>query len=148
LTGLYVVAVSFALGRIGLWSASNLKDTVLWTGGFAFVTLFELPQLHRNPAGFKRVIKQIVALTILLEFVANLYVMDLWLKLLLVPVVTVVTLLLGFAQARKEHAPLAGFLTVVQVVIELSILLYVGQSRVLASNGRASSRLPRRVDAE
>jgi hypothetical protein len=121
----YVGAIVFGLHRIGLWSLSDTKDTILWLIGFAFLGVFETPTISRTPGRLNAVAMEVFGLAVFIEFVVNLYVMPLWIELLLVPLLTVVGLMLVLADRHSEHVRTARFLRAVQSVVGLGVALFL-----------------------
>jgi hypothetical protein len=121
----YVALTVLALQRVGFWNISQLKDTMIWVLGFAFLTLFETPQISRSVGRLKSAILDVISIVLVIEFFMNLYVMSLWLELLLVPAVTCGGLLLVVAERSKEHASAGAFLRTVQALIGFGLLFFV-----------------------
>ena len=119
---LYISAVVTGLQRAGLWSVEDLKDTLLWTLGFALIGLFETPQIASNPGRLRAVVSEVFGLAVIVEFALNAYVMRLWAEMIFVPVVTFVVLGGVVAASKKDLASVGRFLGVVQAILGFVVL--------------------------
>jgi hypothetical protein len=101
----YVALVVALLAWAGVWSTAVLSTTILWvvTGGAAaFLAAGTNPG---DPALVRRIIAATIGATLLVEFLANVYVFSLVVELILLPIVVFVTLLDVFAGMKPEYAP-------------------------------------------
>jgi len=131
----YVSLVVAGLQRVGLWSVADVKDTVLWTLGFALIGLFETPQIASNPGRLKAVISEVFGLAVLVEFVLNAYVMRLWVEMIFVPAVALVVLAGVVASSKKDLVPVGKFLGDVQAVLGFLVLGFVIREAVADYQG-------------
>jgi hypothetical protein len=69
---LHTVLYVFILFQIGLWDVSLLKDTVIWTLGFGFISLMNINKVNDN-AYFKKVFIDTIKWTIAIEFIVNFF---------------------------------------------------------------------------
>ena len=122
IAALYSAAEILALQRWGLWSAANLKTTILWLVTFAFVTMFEVATAKDQPASFAKITRDVVSVTAVLVFVTGLHTFPLIVELIALPVVTLIALTGEFARHRPEHAHVARLLGCTTTVIGLSYL--------------------------
>lgn len=102
---LYISVIVLVLRRIGFWDASATKDTILWTFGVAFVTLFNINKVSEDENFFSRIISGNLKLVIVFEFIVNLYTFSLVAELIIVPVITIVVLMNTVAENRPEYKP-------------------------------------------
>lgn len=125
IAALYAAAEIMALQRVGLWSAINLKTTILWLATFAFVTMFEVATAKDPPASLGKITRDVVSITVVLVFIVGLYTFPLIVELIALPLVTVIALTGEVAKHRSEHAAAARLLSCMTTAIGLS---YVGFS--------------------
>ncbi len=100
---LYSAAVVYSACELGLWHTGALKSTIYWFLGTTVVLAGEaVTEGARDDRAFLRqVLRRVVAATILVEFIVNVYALPLAVELLLVPVV----LLFIGAQVVAQHDP-------------------------------------------
>jgi hypothetical protein len=101
----YVSGVVIGLAEIGLWSRDLLDVTLFWFFG-AGLWMFGTVGLHGpDPELFGRIIRRrLLAAVLVIEFVANLYVFNLAVELMLVPGVVFLVLLDAAAETKPEYA--------------------------------------------
>jgi hypothetical protein len=120
----YVCLSVFILHSLGVWTRSDAKDTILWLLGFALITFFETSAVSRDPSRFKTIVVELFGMAVVLEFVLNFFVMPLWSELLLVPFLTLLGMLLVFAERRHEYGRLVRPLKAVSTIVGFGILAF------------------------
>lgn len=100
-TLLYTGTVIILLYIIGFWDFRLAKDTVIWFLGTGLVFVFTLPAESQKEHYFLRILLEGLKLTLILEFVLNLYTFQLWLELLLIPVILFLVILGSIAATNK-----------------------------------------------
>jgi hypothetical protein len=126
----YVMLIVLALHRLEAWNLSQLKETLIWTFTFAFLTLFKTLAISRDVSQLKRSILDVLSIVVVLEFFMNLYVMSFFLEMLLVPIVTIVGILFLVAARMEEHASLERLLNTIQAMIGFGLICFVVISAV------------------
>lgn len=77
----YVVACVWLLSVPGWWQWSNLKTTLLWTGGFALVAVFNYEKAESGQSYWRATILETVGFTAFLSFISSSYSFDLFTEL-------------------------------------------------------------------
>jgi hypothetical protein len=116
----YTAAVVYAAARFGLWHAAALKETVYWFFGAGVVLVGgAVSRPSTTDADFiRRVLRRVIAVTVFIEFAANLYAFPLAIELVAVFVVVLFSGMQVAAQYDSSVIPAArrfidGILTVV-----------------------------------
>lgn len=112
------------LKHIGFWDWSNLKTTLVWAVTFAFVTMFDVSRISEDRTYFGKTVRDIIGATALVTFIAELYSFSLALEMLLVPLLTLVSLLQVVAKAKPEHAAVDKLMQSILIVAGLSYFGY------------------------
>jgi hypothetical protein len=98
----YSAGLVFLAKELGLWHTSGTKPTVYWFFGTALILVGNATQVSPDdPAFLKKLLRGALSLTILVDFLANLYVLPFVVEFLLVPVIV---LFVGM-QVVAEHEP-------------------------------------------
>jgi len=121
---LYALLAALSLEGWGLWSVDNLKATLLWVVTAGLVMVFrvasEQPDRQRlwqsSIGGLK--------ISIVLEFIANVYVFPLLIELVAVPLLAALTALAAFAEIREEHKQAKGCFNGLLSIAGLTLLGY------------------------
>ena len=90
--------------RLEIWNSALAKGTILWTLGSAGVLLFKSTQLgsEADLDLFRQTVVGTFGVTVIVEFFANLYVMNLPVELLLQPMVVVPSLMVAVGKQKPE----------------------------------------------
>jgi hypothetical protein len=105
LTVAYVCGIVVGLSVVGLWSRDFLDVTVFWFFGAGLWMFGSVGLYAADPDLFRRIIRQrVLAGVLLIEFVANFYVFNLAVELLLILGVTFFVLLDAVAATKHEFA--------------------------------------------
>jgi hypothetical protein len=99
----YISLIVFAAYELHVWDLSLLKDTIVWVLGTALVMFINYDKAYKEEKYFKDVLLDNVKLVVFLGFLINLYVFNLVVELLLVPVLFVVAALLVVSGTKKEY---------------------------------------------
>ena len=111
------------LKRVDLWDISLLKDTVFWV---LFVELPVFVKTIKNTNDsrfFGRLIKENIALSVLIEFFVGFWTFSLWVELILVPLTLFFSLIYAMSEREKEYQPIKKFFDRLAVLWGLIILL-------------------------
>lgn len=103
---LYIGLVVLLLYRIQFWDVFLTKDTIFWFVGVAFVLLYGYQATQGDEHYFKSILLEALTLIVLLEFVVNLYAFNLWVEIILLPVVSIIVIFGVFAATKEEFAPI------------------------------------------
>jgi hypothetical protein len=119
---IYVGAIVVLAAALGLWTMPLLGLTVTWaigTGGFMFFTANDAVS---DPEYFAKALRRSIRWTLILEFLVALYVFDLLLEVLLLPVLLVVATLAAFVEDNPEYAQVKRMLDVVLGVFGFALI--------------------------
>jgi hypothetical protein len=118
----YAAGEIFLLWRLGLWSAANLKTTLLWLLTFAFVSMFQLVSIKARKSGLGKITRDILTITGILVFITELHSFSLAVELFALPIVTILALGAEVAKHNPEQAPAAKLLGCLTALIGWSYL--------------------------
>jgi len=120
---LYIAGMIYIFWRLQFWEPKLLADTLLWMFGVAFVMFVNIN--HVTEEGyFKKIVIDNLKLILIIEFVVNLYVFDLWIELILVPILAILGAMLGVSSVKKEYKQVEAFLSKLLVIIGLGFGIY------------------------
>ena len=109
---IYVVALVAAAAGLGIWTLPLLGVTVGWalgSGGFMFFTANEAVS---DPEYVAKALRRSIRWTLILEFVVAVFVFDLVVEVLLLPVLAVLLTLSAFMGDKPEYAQLKSKLDI------------------------------------
>ena len=120
---LYIVLITILLSQSGLWEIKNLSTTLKWSLIVAFVMLFKFEKA-KEPDYFKNSFKDNLKILIIVEFIVNLYVFNLWGEILFFPFIVILSTLLAFSETDNQYDSVKKILNGFMVIIGSSLLIY------------------------
>jgi len=100
---LYGVIVVLLLRPLGLWTASHLKDTVLWFAGVGIVSLFRVAFTKPKDHPFRSLISDGIRVAVVIEFLANIYSFPLLVEVVSIPIVVAAAVASAIAGQNPEQ---------------------------------------------
>ena len=126
LMGTYIALMVRTLSRLGFWDISDLKDTIFWSLGVAFVLLMDVNSARREEAYFQKLIIDNIKLVLILEFVIEIYVLDLWIELILFPTILLISILKQISETNNAYKSVAALTNALLIIIGCSLIIYAG----------------------
>lgn len=124
----YILLVIFILSVIGFWDISLLKDTIFWTL-FSGIVLFMNINKVENVNYFSSLIKDNIKVIVIWEFLFNFYTLSLIGELVLIPVVSLFSIMEVFAEhsskQEESHKKVITLCKNVLGLIGLGLIVYV-----------------------
>lgn len=121
---LWIVGSVALLSTISLWGWGNINTTVLWAISFALVTLFDIGRINEDKIFFGKMVRDILSVTAMIGFVADFYTFSIWIELLLVPVLTILSLMQVVGGKKPEFALVNKLIGRMLILAGLSYLTY------------------------
>ncbi len=121
---IYIVIFVTLLAAADIWRWTNLKTTIVWVVTFAIVAMFDINRITEDDTFFRKTIRDAVNATVIVVFIAEFYTFSLPTELVLVPFITVVTVLYMFSQSQPESAMVEKLMGWVLTLVGLSFISY------------------------
>lgn len=119
----YVCTFVYIFYYFNFWEFSYTSATVVWFFGIAFVMLININ--HAGEEGyFKKIIIENLKAIVILEFLINLYVFELWAELILVPILLFLGALWGYSSVFLEYKQVEKILSYLMAVFGFGFLSY------------------------
>lgn len=122
----YIGVIVLLLERVGLWTPSQLKLTLLWLCTAGLLGLFSAPKVSENPELISRAAKGTFQITMVFEFFVNLYPMPLPAELVFVPFSVFLSALIAVSELNEDQGPANKFLNGVAMILGMALLAYAG----------------------
>jgi hypothetical protein len=119
----YIAIIVNILYHFKMWNISLLKDTIIWTLFSATSLSFNSITTKDDEDLFKKLVISSIKIILIFEFILNTYTFSLIIELLLVPIVTIITLLEVMAESREKYKPSHKFLTGIQIILGMLIII-------------------------
>lgn len=122
---LYICGMIYVFYKIKFWEITNLFDTILWVLGVTLIMYVNLNKT-RDEGFFIKILEDNLRLFIVLEFVINLYIFDLWIELILIPFLILIGLKLDSSiySKYKKFESLLNIMNKIIVIFGLCFLIF------------------------
>jgi hypothetical protein len=124
--------------RVHAWDLSLLKGTLLWYFGVATVMFFSAHEASKGSRSFRSLVLTNLQFAIVLEFIVNLYVFNIFVELLLVPILVSIAGIAAVAETKPEHKPVKTIMDVALAGFGIYLLIYAVVGIVSDFQGFAS----------
>lgn len=125
----YVFFLLVILNKAKIWDVSLIKDTVFWYFTTAIILFFSINNAKDN-SFFKRIVKENLKWSLILEFIINFYTFSLTAELIIVPSITFLLLLQAFTgrdsknlAAKKTLEYITGFISIVFITYSIYLTI-------------------------
>lgn len=128
----FLIAVLYGLHWLGVWNIGLLKDTIFW------VLFVELPLFAKtidkakDAHFFHTIIKENIALVVIIEFFLNFWTFSLCAELILVPVVVFFSFLYVIAESEKKYIRVKKMFDFLAAIAGLSMIAYAVYNTIKA----------------
>ncbi|MCK4395841.1 hypothetical protein KAW96_04515 [candidate division WOR-3 bacterium] len=120
----YTAGIVIVLYLMNIWSASLLKDTVVWFCFTGILLSFNLITSTKDENLFRKIVIDSIKIVIIIEFIVNTYTFSLVGELILIPFVTFIIILEVVAKTDKKYSSVAKLMNGLQIIIGLFVLIY------------------------
>lgn len=124
---IYFQILLILLLNLGLWNITLFKDSIYWYLGFFIVNVFNSTKISSNPEILKGFITKNLKLFVLFEFFTNFYTLDLWLELLLLPILAFLGIMLAMIEVypdRISNTKIAKTIINIPILVIVSIYFF------------------------
>jgi hypothetical protein len=124
---IYFEILLILLLNFGLWNITLFKDSIYWFLGFFIVNIFNSTKISSNPEILKGFITKNFKLFVLFEFFTNFYTLDLWLELLLLPILAFLGIMLAMIEVypdRISNTKIAKAIINIPILVIVSIYFF------------------------
>ncbi len=122
----YIAVIVLVLYETGVWTTSQLKNTLLWTFSVAILSTFRIPQITDDETYFRTALKDNFKIIVVLEFVVAFYTFSLLAELVIVPAVTLLVTLQAFSEIDRRYKQVGQLLAKLLTAIGCGLVLYAG----------------------
>src|SRR5688572_19175910 len=117
----YIIGITWVLHAIGFWTTDLLKETLIWALCSGIILPFSIVTGKYEGAVLPRLLRDSVAVIVLLEFLVATYTFSLVVELLILPVMTVIVVMNTIADGKKEYAAVAKVTSFLQTAFGLTV---------------------------
>ena len=119
-TGLSV----WLLAQRGAWDWTNLKTTIFWYLGTAFVAMADVRKLEQGPVTLIAIAKDTFAMSAAILFLGSMETLPFWAEFVMLPVLTVLGVMVVVAERDPKHHIIIAPINTVLTLAGLYVLAY------------------------
>ncbi len=119
---LYVLAITFVFYCSSLWENIYIKDIIIWLIFSGIVYCMNAVSSEADEKYIQKVLKDNLKLTMILEFLMSTFTFSIWIELVIIPIITLTTLMNVIATTKDEYENVHKFLDFVLAVAGFWIL--------------------------
>ena len=108
---------------VGFWNINLLKDTVFWVLFVEFPIFVKTIEKAKDSRFFGSLIKENIALSVIIEFFVGFWTFSLWVEIILIPITIFFSLVYALSEREKKHQPVKKFFDRLTVLWGLIILI-------------------------
>lgn len=121
---IYVLTCIYGLFQASLWGWHQLKVTIIWYISTAVLLIFKLESIKKDFRHFKNLVLDYFKLSVMIGFVVGTYTFNLFIELALMPLLFLISGMLGIAQSKKEYELLEKILNGILAFIVFLLVAY------------------------
>lgn len=119
---LYVLGITLIFYHLPFWDNVFIKDIVVWFVFSGLIYCMNAVSKEADEEYIKKVLKDNLKFTIILEFIISTFTFDIWIELIIIPVTTIIVMMNVIAERKKEYNKVHKLLDIVLAVAGFWIL--------------------------
>jgi len=120
----FLCLVIYGLYKIEVWSPKLVKDTIFWVMFVELPVFAKAIEEAKDARFFRKLIKDNIAISVAVEFLIGFWTFDLWVEILLVPLLVFISALYAVAERERKHKPAQSFLQGVLTLLGMLSFVY------------------------
>ena len=117
ITALYVFIISFVFSKTAIWDPIYIKDIVIWYLTAGIIFCFNAVSRESDERFILNVLKDNLKFTIIIEFIYSTFTFGLLVELLIIPIITILTIIDAITEHKKEYHTVHEFIQYIFVII-------------------------------
>lgn len=113
---LYVFGITLIFYHLSFWDNIYIKDIVVWFFFSGLVYCMNAVSREADEDYIRKVLKDNFKLTVILEFIISTFTFNIWVELVIIPVITVIVLMNVIAEQKEEYREVHKLLDIVLVL--------------------------------
>jgi hypothetical protein len=128
ISAIYTALIVILLWKLCLWDITFLKDTCIWFL-FSSISITFNVNKARNFSFFKNIIRDNISIILIFEFIINFYTFSLPVELIVIPIISFIVIIQGFAEVSQKQEPdhqlTASCLKKIIALLSVSLFIFV-----------------------
>jgi len=118
----YIAITIFLLQEFLIWNNNLTKITIFWFFGWAFITLMNSSKLLSEKGYIKKVVHEILGLTVLISFITNFYTFSIWFEIIIVPFFVLLGGLIAYTDSDNKYKNVNTFMNWLAIILGVIFL--------------------------
>lgn len=124
LTCFYIWIIVYGLYRLNFWDMSQLKNTLIWCITAGSVSFFRVTAETNKSNYFRNALKDSFKLILIFEFIIASYNIDLWIELIIIPLVTIIVVMIAIAERKEKYKKTENVLNALLAIFGITIAAF------------------------
>ena len=120
----FLCFVIYGLYKIEIWSPTLVKDTIFWVMFVELPLFVKAIEEAKDARFFRKLIKDNIAISVVIEFLIGFWTFALWVEILLVPFLVFISALYAVAERERKHKPAKSFLQGILTLLGIFSFVY------------------------
>lgn len=103
LYSLYILIVTIFISKLSLWDWIYIKDIIIWAVFVGLINYFRAITDENYGFNLRKLIKDNINATIIVEFIISIFTFDIKLELIIVPIVTILSVLSLYTEGNSNY---------------------------------------------
>lgn len=112
----YVVCITWTISLLSFWNNIFIKDILVWTMFSGIVCYVNAISREADEKYIKKILKNNFKLFIIIEFIVSTFTFNIFVELLIIPAITVLTMLFYFSENKIEFQSVYKLLNIILIV--------------------------------
>ncbi|WP_099321453.1 hypothetical protein [Anaerococcus sp. Marseille-P3625] len=100
---LYILIVTIFISKLSLWDRIYTKDIIIWAVFVGLINYFRAITDENYGFNLRKLIKDNINATIIIEFIISIFTFDIKLELIIVPIVTILSVLSLYTERNSNY---------------------------------------------
>ena len=119
LISLYVFIITLIFSKTSIWNNYYIKDIIIWFITAGVIFCFNAASKESDERYIWKVLKDNLKFTIVIEFFYSTFTFSLWVELLIIPIITFLTIVETYAEAKEEYKSVYKFMQRLLAIISI-----------------------------
>lgn len=119
---LYVLGITLIFCQLPFWDNIYIKDIIVWFIFSGLIYCMNAVSKDADEKYIENILKNNLKFTVIFEFIMNTFTFNIWIELIIVPIITVIVMMNIVAEHKMEYKAVHKLLDIVLAIIGFGIL--------------------------
>lgn len=119
---LYVLGITLIFCQLPFWDNIYIKDIIVWFIFSGLIYCMNAVSKDADEKYIENILKNNLKFTVIFEFIMNTFTFNIWIELIIVPIITVIVMMNIVAEHKMEYKAVHKLLDIVLAIMGFGIL--------------------------